>query len=249
MTKFYFEQNNQIVSVKLQSDDLVNAWSGSVILPKSIQVSNIITADTITEIWQKVPQLEEGQIVFTGGRPNGFKGDGILFQFVVDRGSYFLDFSPDTATYLNDGLGTRSESILESFNYQLASDIPIKVRIDKEPPFSPVVYKDEDFFDGQPVIIFSTRDFESGISHYEIRETTKNGVSNWQNAESPYLINPDVKRIEIKAVDAFDNERIAILNIKPEFLALKLVILGIIFLGLIFLGYNLIKRWKKRLKS
>lgn len=247
MARFYFEQNNQIVSVKLQSDEPVNAWSGSVMLPESIQTWNIITADTITAIWQQRPTLENNQIVFTGGKPNGFKGDGILFQFVVGRGDWFINFSPETTAYLNDGLGTKAELTLESLNYQLASDVPIKVRVDKEPPqpFSPVIYKDKDFFDGQPVIVFSARDFESGISHYEVRETTKKGVGNWQIAESPYLINPDIRRIEIKAVDAFDNERISILNIKPEFLALKLVILIILVFGLIFLGYNIIRRWKK----
>jgi hypothetical protein len=242
MVKFYFTQNNQIVNVKMVADDSVNAWSGSVVLPSDIPL-RIFTGDTITKFWQKTPVQKGNLITFTGGIPSGFQGDGVLFGFAAGEGSYDFSFSPETAAYLNDGEGTKANTILQALSY---SSGPESISmIDREPPqpFSPLIYREKGFFDGNPVLIFSAEDNESGISHYEARETLKLGTGNWHRVESPYLINSDVYRIQIKAVDAFGNERIAVTDVRSDF-----PIVGIIFVVLVIgavVGYLLYNKFRK----
>lgn len=248
MVKFYFEQQENIVSVKITTDVPINAWEGSVTVPETLNIGNVITADSIVKIWQTTPHAEGKNIVFTGGTANGFSGDGVLFKFIVGRGSGTFTFSNNTLAYLNDGQGTQANVTTQPLTYYLARDAVVEPRIDREPPqlFEPVLYREKDFFDGSRVLVFSARDFESGISHYEIRETTEQGIGNWHFAESPYLVYEDVTRIEVKAVDAFNNERIAIVNVTETSLLLYITLLLGIAITIGLFVYGMIKRkWNK----
>lgn len=251
MITFYFEQQENIVSVKIAADVSVNAWEGSVTIPKTLNVGNIITAGSIVEIWQTTPRAEGKNIVFTGGTTNGFSGDGVLFKFIVGRGNGTFTFSKDTVAYLNDGQGTQGSITTQPLTYYLAQKAVVEPRIDREPPqpFEPVLYREKEFFDGSRVLVFSARDFESGISHYEIRETTKQGIGNWRPAESPYVVYEDVTRIEVKAVDAFNNERIAVVNVtQVSWLLYTALLLGIaVTIGLFVYGM-IRKKWNIHLK-
>ena len=246
MITFYFEQQENIVSVKITTDVPINAWEGSVTIPETLNIGNIITAGSIVEIWQTIPRAEGKNIVFTGGNPNGFSGDGVLFKFIVGRGNGTFTFSKDTVAYLNDGQGTQGSITTQPLMYYLGQGVIVEPRIDREPPqpFEPVLYRESAFFDGSRVLIFSARDFESGISRYEIRETTKQGVGNWHLAESPYVVYEDVTRIEVKAVDAFNNERIAVVNVTHvSWLLYTALLLGIaITIGLFVYGM-MRKKW------
>lgn len=215
MARFYFEQLEGRVEVRITSDVPMNAWQGSVLLPFDLRNVKVNTAHSISDVWQESPTFRPGKISFTGGRLNGFVGDGILFEFTVPPGSYSLRFSPETSAYLNDGMGTKSQTDLRTLDFSLSSDAAISTTEDKTPPepFVPTIYRERGFFDGNPVAIFSARDLQSGISHYEVRETIDGGIIDWHVGRSPYLINPDVRMLEIKAIDYFGNERVETLKI------------------------------------
>lgn len=248
MTKFYFEQQGNNVAVKLNSDVLINAWEGAVVLPEGLVTGRIITAGSMSEIWQTTPRQEGNKIIFTGGKPNGFSSDGVLFKFIiVEPGRYNLQFSSQTTAYLNDGSGARAEATLATATLIVEPAEAREIITDtvQPQPFRPAIFQSEQFFNGQPVALFSADDFESGISHYEIREHTGAGVSGWHKAVSPYLIQPDVKKLEIKAVDNFGNERIESLIVSktgPELTVAIIIVIAIVIAVLIV--YNTIKRWR-----
>lgn len=245
MTGFYFKQVGNIIEVRFSTDTSVNAWTGRVFLSAPPGNLRIMSADSIAAIWQTTPQWNGQSISFTGGTPNGFTGDGVLFSFLPPPGSYGLSFASGTAVYLNDGLGTAVTPTLNQLAAQISAATSTLDNVPPE-PFTPTLYQNKSFFDGKLVAIFSTADLQSGINHYEIKEITDRGVSNWHLAQSPYLVQNDVQTLEIKAVDNFGNSRIETLNIRPGALNLWLLgaILAVVVLGTLIL-YNK-KRWRRR---
>ncbi len=248
MARFYIENNQGTLNIKLQSDATVNAWSGAVAVKGPIQNAKILTAGGVTELWQEPPHWNGNEIDFTGGKPNGFSGEGTLFQIILGNGDYQLSFAPQTAAYLNDGLGTKAPVILESLVFDGRAET-LNLAKDTEPPepFTPTLYQEKDFFDNKPVAMFSASDRDSGVNHYEVREITEKGSGFFKEAQSPYLINGDVKTLEIKAVDNFGNERIETLNVKSgtsDWYSIILILAG--FAALAFIVYN-IRRWIRKI--
>lgn len=243
MAVFYFEQLGGRIEVRIASDAPVNAWQGSVLLPFDVRNVQVSTASSISDVWQEAPTFRPGKISFTGGKLNGFVGDGVLFEFTVGPGSYPLRFSPETSVYLNDGLGTKSQAELRILNFSLSSDLSTPITEDATPPepFTPTIYREKGFFDGNPVAIFSTRDLQSGISRYEVREILEDGVIDWHIGQSPYLINSDVRMLEIKAIDYFGNERVETLKI-GNFLVWEVA--AILFVILLAAMWYTLKGWR-----
>ncbi|MDI6820983.1 MAG: hypothetical protein QMD65_02265 [Patescibacteria group bacterium] len=245
-TKFYFEEQGNIVMIRIQSDVSVNAWTGSVLIPQEIKINKIITKPSITEIWQKIPEFQNNQIDFVGGKPNGFEGDGIIFKIILE-GNGKLQFSSITAAYLNDGAGSNALVLRESLDYSLKNNSFIGI-VDNTAPqaFSPQFFQDINFFDNKPVVIFETEDNESGISYYEIKEITGSGIIDWHAAESPYVLNEGVKEIQIKAVDNFGNERIETFNAEKTNLSSESVLLFVLVIAIIAVAYIIILKWRKK---
>ncbi|MDI6734039.1 MAG: hypothetical protein QMD50_00895, partial [Patescibacteria group bacterium] len=229
--------------IRIQSDVSVNAWTGSVLVPPEIKISKIITSPTITEIWQKNPEFQNNQIDFVGGKPNGFEGDGVIFKIILE-GSGKLQFSSTTSAYLNDGAGSDVLALLDSLDYFSKSDSVAGV-VDNTAPqaFLPEFFQDENFFDNKPVVIFGAEDNESGISHYEVKEVTGSGIIDWHVAESPYVLNEGVQKIQIKAVDNFGNERIEVLNLERAGYLKYAMLFIFAIIGIIVIVYA-IKQWK-----
>ena len=80
--------------------------------------------------------------------------------------------------------------------------------LDTEPPldFVPVVIHDTQSYDGKYAIMFSTKDADSGIDHYEIKE----GGGDWQAVTSPYVLKDQTLQgqVLVKAVDHIGNTKI-----------------------------------------
>ena len=246
MVSFYFTQESTRVLVHIQSDKPVNAWQGSVSLSDNTGRVMIDLASGVSDVWQQAPAQEGGEIVFTGGKTNGFKGDGVLFSFSLQPGTYVLRFSCETSAYLNDGLGTRvaSEFPQARFVAEVTEEMSPEATGDNVPPepFTPALYQQPGFFDEKPVAVWGAQDLQSGISHYEVREVTKSGVIDWHTAQSPYVIHGDVKHIEIKAIDYFGNERVESLKVAgysfAELFTITLAILAVVVV------YT-ISRWRR----
>jgi hypothetical protein len=252
MTDFYFEEKDGLVNVKIKSDSAVNVWSGRVLLTPPVPDVKIVTGGSVTAFWQTSPAYMNGEISFTGGKPNGFDGDGIIFSFVPGNGSFRAGFSPETDARLNDGAGTPANATLRGIEIGRREIADTAIAADRTPPehFSPVIYEDKNFFDGRPVVIFSAEDRGSGINYYEVREVTGNGETAWHRATSPYVLNADVARIEIKAVDNAGNERIETTGSPSAFYGLFSAVAEILFiLILIFLLLYNIRRWRKKRSS
>ncbi len=251
MNILYFAQIGNIISAHLKAETSVNAWSGVVEVKDTHAIGHIVINDNTGEIWKTIPSVLAGRgIVFAGGVPNGFAGDMVLFRFSLQGAIPSLSFSSDTALYLNDGKGTQISVVTPPFttNANVAySSGSITKDVTPPEPFTPELYRDASAFGNNPVVIFSTHDADSGMQKYEVREITAGGIGAWENAESPYVINSDVIKLEIRAYDNAGNVR------TEEFLApqppapnkntqIALIIAAFVMLLMV---YTIYKRWRK----
>jgi hypothetical protein len=97
-------------------------FSGAASEGLSVQVEN---GQSILPLWPTPPQYDKNtrSIVFTGGVPNGFDAEGLLFRLRLSPttpGSLSISYA-NGSTYLNDGKGT-AEPI---------SSRPLKIYVDE----------------------------------------------------------------------------------------------------------------------
>lgn len=123
-----------------------------------------------------------------------------------------------------------------------------RVQVDTTPPreFTPSIGRDPAVFDGAPFVTFSTSDNISGVSHYEVKTSF---LSGWQRVDGTYYKLPGLvlgETIEVKAVDAAGNERVASVKVDKNMISpfytnpifwviIILSILGVILLVWLYL--------------
>jgi hypothetical protein len=227
MNTFYFKENNGILSVLLNSTEAANAWEGRIILPPG-GIRGIISEGGATDFWQSPPAVRDGEIHFAGGSARSTSGEVMLFRILPSAPGKF-SFA-ETRLYAADGKGTELQSGSEPFTISETGSADFK---DAVPPetFSFQKYRSPKVFNGQPVLIFSASDAGSGISRYEIKEYTRNGDSAWHEAQSPYLLNGDVLKLGVRAIDNAGNvreENIRIAQYIPAWIWLVLAIAAIL---------------------
>lgn len=198
-----------------------------------------------------------GLVSFSGITPGGYKGEqGLLFSLifrVLKSGPISLKLI-DGQALLNDGKGTAAK--LSSSTLVLSvgakgsgeqSDFNLN---DKTPPasFVPEIAQDNNIEGGKWFVVFATQDKESGIDHYEIRETRHKTErvtdADWIRAESPYFLKDQTLQsyVYIKAVDKAGNTTLAVINPKTlPFSYKKLLVYGILLVVIIILGL-----WRRR---
>ena len=169
---------------------------------------------SVLNIWIDTPTLNaQKQIHLAGITPGGFVGGKeklITFNFkVMQTGQGNVDITKANFL-LHDGLGTNAAVKIQNLHLSAtAGKSAIVVNtVDDEIPesFKPEILFDADVFDGQAVLIFSTKDKGSGLDHFEVKE----GIfDSYSQAVSPYLIKHQAltRKIYIKAVDKNGNER------------------------------------------
>ncbi len=242
MVQLYFTNEHGLTLAHVKTDQRINAWQGKVLLPHAQTVA--IRAGQQNIIWQAPPHFDAEAITFSGGVAGGVEGDTVLFSFLSSEATH-ASYAADTRVYLSDGKGT--EIIPEMSTIAVdAQDAKALQASDTTPPefFSPTLYRSKDIFGGEPVVIFSTTDSQSGIAGYEIREHTTHGVEGWHTAQSPYLIHSDVRSVEIKALDYAGNERIQDLSIN-SWQRPSLIIF--VFIVALAIGYTVYIRWRRSL--
>lgn len=196
----------------------INAVDVEISVPNDLKVKDLLHGHSIITLWIERPNFSENKIRFSGIIPGGFSGvlgtgpdkAGELLTLVLeskDKATKDLeiDFSE---ILLNDGHGTSDEVSAKVFTYVYSeNEINYQRMIDKTAPdeFEPEIVR-SDLFDNKFVLFFSTRDGESGISHFEIKE----GENDWEVSESPYLIKDQSLRskILVKAIDKSGNLKI-----------------------------------------
>ncbi len=223
----------------------INAVSASIVFPQDLlEVLSIRDGSSILTLWVERPTVKDGAISFSGVAPGGFIGImrpenviepgkvlGVVFK---TRGT---DAKPNAeltqsglvgiqnpVVLLHDGLGTRAELEISNFEFLISKQIPFSeipiIETDTTPPepFTPEVGSSPNLFDGKWFLVFATQDKESGIDHYEIREsrrkTKRETGAKWLGAESPYLLKDQKLKsyVYVKALDRAGNERIAIIE-------------------------------------
>jgi hypothetical protein len=202
----------------------VNAVETSFIYDEAFfQFEGAQDAESRILFWVSGPRVcGAGRVCFSGITPGGFSGNS---QEIVS-----LTFTPTRAgtTTLSllvprllqhDGKGT--DLAVESESIQIVveetqgnADVSVRDRVDTEPPevFTPQVITDPQLYDGRSVLIFDTKDKQTVVVAYFVREFSHPWLawlSDWKLAESPYLLTDQSlsSYIEVKAVDSAGNER------------------------------------------
>jgi len=209
----------------------------------------------------KINQI--GKLSLMGGLPGGFCGATSVDQYLdtvtpksVIIGSIIfsikkpitsngadIGFSSLSQIFLNNDRGEEAKISFQNSHLDIDESLTSvidqwKEKLDKDKtppePFTVEIGRDENIFNGQYFLSFSTVDKQTGIDHYEVLEispadyalaqgqasvlsriTNKilgHGLAglNWQVATSPYLLQDQTLKnmIKVKAVDKAGNERI-----------------------------------------
>ena len=192
-------------------------------------IKKINEAGSLISFWVDNPSFsnDSGEISLSGIIPGGYQGkDGELLKInLVPLKLDKIGFTINQAqVLLNDGNGTEAKLTPSVLNFQVVGinspnqPPPISEIKDTEPPelFTPEIGRQQDIFNNQWFLAFTTQDKNSGISHYEIREIRYKILApyvKWQTAQSPYILEDQQLKsfIYVKVTDLAGNSRIVIL--------------------------------------
>lgn len=239
----------------------LNAIEGSVIFPSDlIALKKINDGNSIISLWIERPKItSEGKIEFSGIIPGGYKEtNGFIFSaFFTTKtnGKGIIEFR-NVRALKNDGLGTPVEIKISNFQFNIndvgrryIDDIRRPEIEDKELPesFAPEIARDETLFEGKWFVVFVTQDKNSGIDHYEAKESRQRILSvfkKWIPAESPYVLADQELRsyIYVKAVDKAGNERIT--AVEPRY-PIKWYEQSLIWVIIVIIGIIAYLVWEK----
>jgi hypothetical protein len=257
---------NQDVILPLKLDpegESINALEVHLQLPTThLSYKNFYDGKSFISTWVDMPKEENGVLSFSGIVPGGF--DGIIDPFssqtkqpgivgyitfsTKNVGTASITSTPDTALFLNDGVGTPTSISFSPFSFIIKQGAVFTSSLPKDAtsplPFTIELSSDPDSFNGKYFIVFNTQDKESGIDHYEIKE----GADDFVVASSPYVLvyqNLGVP-IVVKAFDKNGNTRLV--SIHPDGLTEKSHPLQTVFIGLCVLLVILLV-FRKRLNG
>jgi hypothetical protein len=209
------------LAIDTQGED-VNALEGKIQFPKDLlTLKEVRDGNSIINFWVERAVPGDSPVSFSGIVPGGYQFPrGVILSLVFEakasgEGAITLD---GARVLRNDGNGTAVSLSLAPTVFRIAPDVepsvptvsPIDDRTPPE-PFTPILAQDPTIFDGAWFLSFATQDKDSGIDHYEIRETTWWRGGGWTEGASPYLLKrQDPSRpIFVKAIDRAGNERVA----------------------------------------
>lgn len=211
-------------SVSIYVDTLgqkINGVEFSVQFSPNLEFVEINENDSVIPLWIKRPDNIDGEIKLAGIIPGGFSQTiipgglestrGKILSIILrpkKAGGAWIKLS-DQAITLHDGIGTQVlNNDLRFETTVLSIERPKNLSIEDliQPDlFYPKLARDDNVFDGDLVLYFETRDFESGIDRYEVREDGGEFVT----AESPYRLRGQDKvgTITVRAIDRAGNDR------------------------------------------
>lgn len=225
--KKVFAQNEEfLVKVSLDTkEERVNAVEGTVSFPTDLlELKEVRDGNSAINFWiEKPSEREAGKVSFSGITTGGFSGpEMFLFSLVLrgkQAGNSALNLE-NVQVLANDGLGTKISTKIIPFNVSVSEGTGTHENLavdDTTPPesFTPFISSDPSLFDGKYFAVWSTVDKQTGIDHYEVKESRwfwLGGLGDeYAVHESPYLLEDQAlkSRIYIKAIDKAGNERIA----------------------------------------
>jgi len=238
-----------LVSILLDSTIPANAFSGSILYPKTIlEPIAINDGNSIISLWITHPVVLDGElpIAFAGITPGGFSGTGgalfsVLFRATA-TGTANVSIK-DIEVLRNDGAGGREAVTIQPLSLSIGSSPSggYTEPDDNTPPEAFTAYQNSDpqLFDGQNYLVFVAVDKSSGIDHYAIAESRVPAFLHsflplsWDTATSPYVIRDKnlTSTVYIKAVDRAGNERVSVSPPKHLFSVYEKIALLIILIG------------------
>lgn len=236
-----------------QSGESLNAIEGTLVFPtETLELQEIRDGNTAVNFWLKRPVAVGGSVEFSGITPGGFsQSKNLLFTlvFIAKRAGSGNVLVQNVQLLKNDGSGGTALATTKPFSFSISSQGSTKQSVsaleDAEIPenFTPQIARDENLYNGQYFVVFSTQDKISGIDHYEIKEGS---WGKFLTATSPYVLHDQTltKKIYIKAIDFKGNERLVVLPATHNLLYQPMSILVII---LVLLGLIIVfKKWQKK---
>ncbi len=190
----------------------LNAIEGSIgILGTGAEnVSSVLveTGGSLFALWPVQPTYSQGEgvIRFTGGTPEAFSEDGLLFRiriFSKKAGDVTVSWLGGSA-YRDDGEGTAEGISSRSLTIALAGSEPSLINAstpDSQPPYfdTVLVSEDADTHEGKYFVVFHATDDISGVVRYEVVEGGVTTVAN----EGMYVLH-DQERDTKVIVIAYD---------------------------------------------
>lgn len=254
-----------IVKLKISTtDNAINAVDGSISFDKEkLEIKETSAGGSIFSLWPDPVSFfnDKGVLNFVGGVAGGFQSaEGEILKIIFlakEEGKAGINLNTSSLLFLNDGKGTivpYETKPLDLLILKRAEGSELKdewqpfLTEDKTPPesFEIVIGSSPSVFGGNKFISFFTTDKETGVDYFEIKE----GDGPFVKGNSPYELKDQSLRskIEVKAVDKADNERVVVL--KPagvKNIYQKLLFWGIIILALVFLclGGKLV--WRRKI--
>ena len=125
-----YQDESFIISLMIDTEnEEINAVAAYLNFPQDkLEVVDIGKGGSILSLWPKEPSYsnQSGEIGFSGGIPNGFKGQGKLISItfrvlpnVVQGTAASISFKDSSQVLLNDGLGTPAELSFQEGNYKI----------------------------------------------------------------------------------------------------------------------------------
>jgi hypothetical protein len=215
------------VSFAIEADmqgEVVNAVEASFVYDETfLRFEEGLDTESRMLFWVTYPDMcGRGKICLSGITPGGFAGNA---QNIASLSFIPLKAGTTTLSLLSprllrhDGKGTdinvTAESIQIVIEESLGDEAPSKEPLDTEPPevFTPKLIADPSVYDGHFVLVFDTKDKQTKVVSYLIREFRHPLLAwfaEWNVAESPYLLEDQSlsSHIEVKAIDSAGNERV-----------------------------------------
>lgn len=210
------------------------------------QVSSVVveTGGSVALLWPTHPVFDEKErlIRFVGGSPDGFKNGGLLFRmrvFAARPGRLRLSWL-NTVAYRNDGVGVKESLLNRSLIFSVAKGVPNTIspasRDSAPPTFMAIdVGRDPNTYDGKYFVSFQAVDDLSGVSRYEVRESSvvtevSNGVYVLKDQERK-------TRVDITVYDNAGNSKSVQVPHKYQWTVNDILIIMTVLALIIFIGW------------
>jgi len=121
-----FQEESFIVEIRLDTEGKeINTIEGNLKFSSDLlEIIDLSRGGSILSLWVKEPNAKEEKISFIGGKPGGFKGDGLILRmnFLGKKiGEGKITFENDSKVLLNDGKGTPTSLSFLGGNYEIIS--------------------------------------------------------------------------------------------------------------------------------
>lgn len=131
-TTLYLVPENQIVyrgdsfivevRIDTESEEINAAGVGLTFPANLLEVIDFSKGNSILGLWPQEPQIQEGTIIFLGGTPGGFEGEGLLAKIIFlgkEIGKSKISFKENSQILLNNGKGTPTKLNFSEGNYEI----------------------------------------------------------------------------------------------------------------------------------